>query len=505
MTRLLRCDVRALAAVAFVCGLSFWRTRFALDAQQASQAAQAKETEQAARNARAASAGQPPESKVKIASWGPALPGADEESERLHQGRARLDNPPSWHDAAGEKVTALPFSSDFVSSYTALASRSAAQLSQAASSEAQSASRVAEGHRVEEEIGESLEAAAALPVDLPATSRAASPLPPRVAHQMVSLSPEALRRWHGDALVFVGEGEGQLRGMPERLDVDLRLCMPQESPGGAAHDGTSYKILSVEETARFLERGGSIARFGDGEWKLQATSDSHTINRGMEAGSKRLMKKLRQIPRVGGKSSGNFYVRAGKRKVPFCVGIVPLWDDATLSRGTPNFKAFHIRWRKQFAEDKSATYFPPGTYCSTSITRPDHRIDLREEWWLDKWQGLARGKRVLYVGPEDIPLNREWKEHEAFDAIFACAVKVVRVYIPPKQAFASHDTIVARIVKAWHAEDLQLAFITAGPLGTVLGAELPCIGIPALDAGHIYKKMKQFTRVNLTQWHRCKA
>ena len=46
-------------------------------------------------------------------------------------------------------------------------------------------------------------------------------------------------------------------------------------------------------------------------------------------------------------------------------------------------------------------------------------------------------------------------------------------------------------MKSWSNHRSQVVFLTAGPLGTVLAGELACLGIRAIDAGHIYKKIAE--------------
>lgn len=71
---------------------------------------------------------------------------------------------------------------------------------------------------------------------------------------------------------------------------------------------------------------------------------------------------------------------------------------------------------------------------------------------------------------------------------------------PREKAFGSHDQIVSRILRAWHglsgnpdwpaqarepAEMRSVVAIVAGPAATVLTGELPCVGLPSIDVGHM--------------------
>lgn len=290
----------------------------------------------------------------------------------------------------------------------------------------------------------------------------------------------------------------------DHLDVDLTKCHPFHSrlnreEVNDKHAQKMWHVLSVEKTAQFLSQGGGIARFGDGEWKLQARV-SGIINKGMEEGSKRLTHKLQQLPRIGNKSALSVHV--GSSDIPFCIGMVPLFDKDELRKGSKAFYEFHMDWRQNFKKDHTGHYFPSGSYCSTSITRPDHRPDLPVEWWLSTWQGFTAGLRALFIGPEEIP-----NKSIVYKAIFACATEVAHVFVPVSKAFASHDRILAEIVRTWNDKHLQVALVTAGPLATVLAGELACLGIRAIDAGHIYKKIAQFFTGadGISSWYKCRA
>merc|ERR1712178_581993 len=84
--------------------------------------------------------------------------------------------------------------------------------------------------------------------------------------------------------------------------------------------------------------------------------------------------------------------------IPFCVGMIPCQQKNTADKMELKSRLFHDHWRN--AQRYFWRYFfPRGTYCTTSVTRPDHREDLKPRIFWDQWRRVFRGRAVLFVGP----------------------------------------------------------------------------------------------------------
>ena len=252
-----------------------------------------------------------------------------------------------------------------------------------------------------------------------------------------------------------------------QADVNLSRCLEEQRRGWPLGKQVppqhGWEVLSVERTfERLIGGSASISRYGDGEFGV--INGDRDVAHGMERGSKRLAEKLERIANLGGQPD----------TIGLCVGLMPVYDIPTLRRMDKKGEAFFTRIGRSPAMAAVARCFPsPGLYCSTSVTRVDHRPDLGQAWFVARWRHVFAGKLVVFVGPTvGTHFREEARVHP--DGVFKCAAVVYHVPVPRQQAFAGHDDHVASALQAWRAAGEQhprlerMVVVVAGPLGTAL-------------------------------------
>merc|ERR1719491_1926861 len=125
--------------------------------------------------------------------------------------------------------------------------------------------------------------------------------------------------------------------------------------------------------------------------------------------------------------------------------MVPVHQKNTTDKMDPKGRKFHDGWRRHM-DYFWHHWFPQGRYCTTSVTRPDHRTDLPVRYFWDQWRRVFRGRAVLFVGPTVSSKPHHPHEQLAPHGVFQCASYVVHVPAPREKAFKSHDSILARIL-----------------------------------------------------------
>lgn len=202
---------------------------------------------------------------------------------------------------------------------------------------------------------------------------------------------------------------------------------------------TYPEVLDEFETLTLVCEGKSLARYGDGEFK---------ICRG--AGIKSQVKHPSLTNRMAGilKSSGHCLV-----------GIPNIRSD------TPK-AAF---WGKYMA---SADLLADRPYVSSFVTRPDSApwINTAEYW--EKVISLWKGQHVTLVRGSGKSLIAE-------DLIEATAV--TEIIAPRQHAWAEYDRLLERV----ELVEPKRVLICLGPTATVMAVDLCAKGIQAIDLGHI--------------------
>lgn len=209
----------------------------------------------------------------------------------------------------------------------------------------------------------------------------------------------------------------------------------------------SYPHVRGEtETLGRVLAGASIARYGDGEFKLcrGGSIKSQIYHDGIAA-------RLRAILQASGA----------------CMVGIP-----NILSATPK-AAF---WQKY---TESARLLAPRPYASSFITRPDSApwIDTPEYW---------TALESLWAG-QDVTLVRG--SHKGLTAEDLASARTVREVLAPRQhAWTDYASILERVGKP------QRAILCLGPTATVLAVDLAARGVHAVDLGHVALFLRKYRR-----------
>lgn len=209
--------------------------------------------------------------------------------------------------------------------------------------------------------------------------------------------------------------------------------------------GRSFPTLDVvgeyETLAELVERGISIARFGDGEFKLMAGFDQMR-----EPANKNLAKELRRIV---------------DEPPERCLVGIP-----TLDPKGPKY----LNWRRR-ARERFLTFLSPHVqYYSAFISRPDSAPWIRSRNYAEHFVSLWKGKRVALVA-------------EAGTAI--CRL-LDRTAVPGWQLFTCPHRETYQHIRALESALVtcapDVAILSCGPAASCLAARLSD-RMQALDVG----------------------
>ena len=205
----------------------------------------------------------------------------------------------------------------------------------------------------------------------------------------------------------------------------------------------SLRYPAVLDEASTLQRvceGASIARYGDGEFKICRGASIKS-----QAFDPRLSQRLREIlwsPRRG-----------------LLVGIPNILS--------PTPKADFWRGYTGYAD-----LLTDRPYASSFITRPDSAP------WIDTpayWSALAS----LWVGQHVTLVRGSTKSLIADDLVGAKSV--TEIVCPRQHAWSEYDRLLARVCSVSRARVL----LCCGPTATVLAADLEAVRLHAIDLGHV--------------------
>jgi hypothetical protein len=196
-------------------------------------------------------------------------------------------------------------------------------------------------------------------------------------------------------------------------------------------------VLDEFDTLRAVCAGRSLARFGDGEFKLCGGRDIKSQRHDPELG-----RRLRGILRDSGD----------------CLVGIP-----NLRANTPKMKF----WTPYLAV---ASLLADRPYASAFISRPDSApwIDTPAYW--DALASLWRGQDVTLVRGSE-------KSLMVGDMVGAGAV--TEIVAPRQHAWANYAELLERIGRP------QRALLCLGPTATVLAVDLCARGVHAIDLGHV--------------------
>lgn len=196
-------------------------------------------------------------------------------------------------------------------------------------------------------------------------------------------------------------------------------------------------VIGESETLDLVLAGKSLARYGDGEFKLCA--DGAIKSQGADL---RLSERLRQI----------------------------LWDSGECLVGIPNLHSDTPKrdfWQKY----TRTTHWlnPERQYVSSFVTRPDSAPWINEPSYWDRLEALWRGRDVTIV-------RGSGKSFTAED--LRGAGRVTEIVAPRQSAFAEYQKILRRIGTP------ERVLLCLGPTATVLAVDLCALGVHAVDLGH---------------------
>jgi hypothetical protein len=207
------------------------------------------------------------------------------------------------------------------------------------------------------------------------------------------------------------------------------------------------KVLGELDTLRRVVAGASLARYGDGEFKMAA----HGAAIKSQAAHPQLSHRLREILHDSGEC---------------LVGIPNIRSD------TP--KAAFWGPQMRFAE-----LLIERPYVSSFISRPDSAPWINtDEYW--------RLLESLWVGQDVTVVRGSGKSLAPDDLVGAGAI--TDVLCRKQHAFQDYDEILARIGTP------KRALICLGPTATVLAVDLCRRGVHAIDLGHVAIFMRKRRR-----------
>lgn len=206
-------------------------------------------------------------------------------------------------------------------------------------------------------------------------------------------------------------------------------------------------VRSEEETLAMVLAGRSIARYGDGEFKIAAGNGCVS-----QIPDKGLTTELREILVKGN---------------PRCIVGIPRLDPRS-----PKIE----NWRKY--EDKYPKFLSPAVdYFSAFITRPDSAPWIYTKEFYDKIASLWQSEPVILVSGSDRSLTPEF--------IIQRGANVVRhIICPRRDAYSEIDRIEELIRKECSRMSIKRVLLCCGPTATCLAWRLSN-SLHAVDLGHI--------------------
>lgn len=191
-------------------------------------------------------------------------------------------------------------------------------------------------------------------------------------------------------------------------------------------------------------KGKSIARFGDGEFKIAKGGSCVS-----QISNPKLAEELSQILLA---------------KDAQCLIGIPTMDP----------KGPKIRNWERYKHIYPRQLSPKKQYYSAFITRPDSAPWINTEEFFDKIQSLWVGKAVALVGCEERSLSTKF-------LIETGAATVFHVRCPRRDAYAQIDEIEQACLRS----GMSRVILCAGPTATCLAMRLSRKAMHAVDLGHI--------------------
>lgn len=207
------------------------------------------------------------------------------------------------------------------------------------------------------------------------------------------------------------------------------------------------QVLGEVETMKLVVSGRSIARYGDGEFKMA----SHNAGIKSQSSDPKLSARLREILHEPGEC---------------LVGVPNIRSD------TPKADV----WGKHMRYSRLLTHRP---YVSSFISRPDSApwINTPSYWalleslWVDQDVTVVRGSSKS-LAPDDM----------------IGAGEITDILCRKQHAWQDYDEIAERVGTP------KRALICLGPTATVLAVDLCKRGVHAIDLGHVAIFLRKYRR-----------
>lgn len=221
----------------------------------------------------------------------------------------------------------------------------------------------------------------------------------------------------------------------------------------------TVNLMSDDETIKALrDKGYSLARFGDGEFRWMRTNIDICA---FQKPSTELSQAL----------NGALY----SNKKNLLIGLpLPLFDDKHCSFEAAAF------WRQYAVENRTwlKQTIPNRKYCNASITRPymdfkdkstaSKRFEALKSIWQNRSVLIVEGSQTKFGVNNDLLQN---------------ATQVRRIIAPSENAFSSYDEI-KRILNLVHKKN-ELVLACLGPTATILAADQDLDSLQIIDIGHL--------------------
>jgi hypothetical protein len=218
---------------------------------------------------------------------------------------------------------------------------------------------------------------------------------------------------------------------------------------------TNYpKITGFREMLESIKKGMSIARFGDGEFRVLFQHNS-TKKNPYQKPSPELSRRLAEI-----------LIRRPDSKLMVCIPVFnPKHDGKGRFYKNMSFHEYYT-----FRHQEHLPLLVNETYGNAFFSRRH----VFNELTIDEIKQIWRGRNVVFV----VPKNGRFAYD---DRIFGNIKSKSEINVPPVDAFAEYGRILAECLAM--PKD-ALFFISAGMTATVLAADLADAGRQALDMGH---------------------
>ena len=210
------------------------------------------------------------------------------------------------------------------------------------------------------------------------------------------------------------------------------------------------KVLDEDATLRLVLAGRSLARYGDGEFKVCGGAGAKA-----QRFDSRLTRRLREI----------------------------LHESGACLVGIPNARSKTPKselWQKQAR--CGVRFLKKGReYGSAFVTRPDSAPWIhRPEYW--------EAVQSLWVGQDVTLVRGSGKSLTAEDLNVTGARRVTEIVGPPQHAWGVYDELMERIGRP------DRALLCLGPAATAMAVDLCAKGVHAIDLGHIGMFLRKVRR-----------